>query len=324
MTARTELRTARSRLDELDDESETAPGGDSTAATLTATRLASRAEFWRSRYEETRERLAKLWLAFKDAEVELRELKEGRSDGAPADDRPSAAAGPPTVTVPVRVFYEEAVKARSQEPFRHEDYTLYTRQVRLKGGRDQQIYFFGRHPPKRAQAVPMPEGYVMEVSRRTGLPFLRKSDHPAPEDVHPKLEPQCEALTAAGTQCRNSSRHGSKYCASHEGYHPPSPAAVLAKVDTAPRDGQARDTTPATRGRPSTQAAPVSTASELVQCAAVTTGGKQCKNSARLGSRYCAAHRGYQPRTVKGLVEAQDTSPRTRGAPDTLPVLRKT
>jgi hypothetical protein len=31
---------------------------------------------------------------------------------------------------------------------------------------------------------------------------------------------RCLALTQAGTQCRNGSREGSKYCAAHKGYQP--------------------------------------------------------------------------------------------------------
>src|ERR1041385_4387414 len=31
------------------------------------------------------------------------------------------------------------------------------------------------------------------------------------------------------------------------------------------------------------------------QCAALTADGKQCRNSARGASKYCASHKGYQP-----------------------------
>lgn len=48
------------------------------------------------------------------------------------------------------------------------------------------------------------------------------------------------------------------------------------------------------------------------QCAALTADGKQCRNSARGASKYCASHKGYQPPALKGLaqrVEGESWSP---------------
>lgn len=79
------------------------------------------------------------------------------------------------------------------------------------------------------------------------------------------------------------------------------------------------------------------------QCSALTEEGKQCRNSAREGSKYCAPHFGYQPRTVRGAaqhIEGEDWDPnddltdaqsvkkadikaRVRGAKDTKPSVRK-
>jgi hypothetical protein len=39
------------------------------------------------------------------------------------------------------------------------------------------------------------------------------------------------------------------------------------------------------------------------QCAALTADGKQCRNSARGASKYCASHKGYQPPARKGLAQ---------------------
>ena len=39
------------------------------------------------------------------------------------------------------------------------------------------------------------------------------------------------------------------------------------------------------------------------QCAALTSDGKQCRNSARGASKYCAPHKGYQPPAMKGLAQ---------------------
>lgn len=39
------------------------------------------------------------------------------------------------------------------------------------------------------------------------------------------------------------------------------------------------------------------------QCAALTADGKQCRNSSRGASKYCASHKGYQPPAGKGLAK---------------------
>ncbi len=79
------------------------------------------------------------------------------------------------------------------------------------------------------------------------------------------------------------------------------------------------------------------------QCKALTDDGKQCRNSARGASKYCAPHKGYQPPTTKGLakriegkrwsatdkrtdrssVKGADTRAAVRKAPDTVVSVRK-
>lgn len=39
------------------------------------------------------------------------------------------------------------------------------------------------------------------------------------------------------------------------------------------------------------------------QCRALTADGKQCRNSSRGTSKYCASHKGYQPPATKGLAQ---------------------
>ncbi len=58
---------------------------------------------------------------------------------------------------------------------------------------------------------------------------------------------QCLAITAAGAQCRNTSRSGSKYCPSHRSYQPPTARLVAARRDTLPRVANAPDTLPSVR-----------------------------------------------------------------------------
>ncbi|MEM2934937.1 MAG: hypothetical protein QXF32_01045 [Candidatus Thermoplasmatota archaeon] len=53
-------------------------------------------------------------------------------------------------------------------------YTLYTRDVTLKGGKRQTIYFFSATKPKSGRPCDMPPGYKVVENPRTGLPFLKK------------------------------------------------------------------------------------------------------------------------------------------------------
>jgi len=75
--------------------------------------------------------------------------------------------------------------------------------------------------------------------------------------------------------------------------------------------------TPAPEPEP---AAPAPAAQEYQpQCSGLTEEGLQCRNSARAGSKYCSSHFGYQPRTVQGIHESRDTTPRFESSRDTTP-----
>ncbi len=58
--------------------------------------------------------------------------------------------------------------------FTHEGWTLYTRDVKLKGGRNQTIYFFSKRSPKSGTPCEKPANYTVGVNKRTGLPYLKK------------------------------------------------------------------------------------------------------------------------------------------------------
>jgi hypothetical protein len=53
-------------------------------------------------------------------------------------------------------------------------YTLYTELVHLRNGKNQIIYFFSKRKPKSGTPTTLPEGYLVEVSKRSGLPYLKK------------------------------------------------------------------------------------------------------------------------------------------------------
>ena len=64
-------------------------------------------------------------------------------------------------------------KSIEEEPYRYGEYTLYTKEVILRGNRKQRIYFFSKKEIKDAKPIPLPEGYEIKVNEK-GLPFLKK------------------------------------------------------------------------------------------------------------------------------------------------------
>ena len=58
--------------------------------------------------------------------------------------------------------------------YQHEGFTLYSKNVTLKGGRTQTIYFFSRRTPKSGVQAEIPPGMEVSTVARTGLPVLRK------------------------------------------------------------------------------------------------------------------------------------------------------
>jgi len=61
-----------------------------------------------------------------------------------------------------------------EEPYKYGEYTLYTKEVTLRGGRKQRIYFFSKKKQENAKPCPLPSGYEVLVNEKTGLPFLKK------------------------------------------------------------------------------------------------------------------------------------------------------
>ena len=66
-------------------------------------------------------------------------------------------------------------------PYNFGEYSLYARDVTLKNDNGtQRIYFFAKGEPRSGVPSPLPNGYKVEVSPRTGMPLLRKD----PTAVH--------------------------------------------------------------------------------------------------------------------------------------------
>ena len=67
-------------------------------------------------------------------------------------------------------FYQEV----ESMVYTYEGWTLYERDVTLKGGRKQKIYFFSKRTPKSGTPCDKPANYTVGVNKRTGLPYLKK------------------------------------------------------------------------------------------------------------------------------------------------------
>ena len=54
-------------------------------------------------------------------------------------------------------------------------YFLHTKEVTLKGGRLQRIYYFAKAVKPEDSIDAMPNGYQVSENTRTGLPMLKKA-----------------------------------------------------------------------------------------------------------------------------------------------------
>jgi hypothetical protein len=67
-----------------------------------------------------------------------------------------------------------AASAYSYTNKKGQTYYLHTRQVKLKNGRMQTIYFFARDI-RSGSLDAVPAGYTVVETKRTGMPVLKKS-----------------------------------------------------------------------------------------------------------------------------------------------------
>jgi hypothetical protein len=58
--------------------------------------------------------------------------------------------------------------------FKYEDWNLYYKDIKLKGGKTQRIYFFCKGKPKSGTPCDKPDNYFVSVNPRGGLPNLKK------------------------------------------------------------------------------------------------------------------------------------------------------
>ena len=59
-----------------------------------------------------------------------------------------------------------------------QEYFLHSKEVTLKGGRKQRIYWFSRQDKRKSEYEldEVPAGYEVGENTRTGLPYLKKTN----------------------------------------------------------------------------------------------------------------------------------------------------
>ena len=58
--------------------------------------------------------------------------------------------------------------------YHYGEYTLYTRDVKLRSGRIQTIYFFSKKLPENGVPCSKPDNYIVGTNPKTGMPYLKK------------------------------------------------------------------------------------------------------------------------------------------------------
>jgi len=56
----------------------------------------------------------------------------------------------------------------------YKDYTLYKRNVTLRGGREQTIYYFAKSTPKSGTPCDLPAGYKICENPKTKFAYIKK------------------------------------------------------------------------------------------------------------------------------------------------------
>lgn len=58
--------------------------------------------------------------------------------------------------------------------YERDGYTLYARQQLVRGERYQTIYFFSKRKPVVGEVTDVPDGYLVVMEKKSGIPYLRK------------------------------------------------------------------------------------------------------------------------------------------------------
>jgi len=78
----------------------------------------------------------------------------------------------------VKAYFKKGIDSgfpkKKEHAYTHGEYTLYTRDVTLRSGRSQTIYFFSKKIPEHGIPCDKPNDFTVGVNQRTGMPFLKK------------------------------------------------------------------------------------------------------------------------------------------------------
>ncbi|KKP36815.1 MAG: hypothetical protein UR27_C0013G0034 [Candidatus Peregrinibacteria bacterium GW2011_GWA2_33_10] len=66
--------------------------------------------------------------------------------------------------------------AYSYKNSKGQTYYLYNKDVTLKGGRIQRIYFFSKEENNEGSLEEVPQGFKVIENKKTGLPLLKKEE----------------------------------------------------------------------------------------------------------------------------------------------------
>ena len=60
------------------------------------------------------------------------------------------------------------------EIFKYGDYVLYQKKIKIDKDVERKIHFFSKVEPDDGVSVKLPEGYIVKVNKKTGVPYLRR------------------------------------------------------------------------------------------------------------------------------------------------------
>jgi hypothetical protein len=72
-------------------------------------------------------------------------------------------------------YYQDLDIQDESNFYEYKDYKLYFKIITLKGsGNKQTIYYFSKKNPKDGIPCSLPEGFKVEIIKKTGLPYLKR------------------------------------------------------------------------------------------------------------------------------------------------------
>lgn len=86
----------------------------------------------------------------------------------PKKDHPIVETGAVKDTEPTEALQGEG------KGYRHRGYTLYRKEIKLGPDKNRTINFFSKEKPDDGKPVQLPDGYEVNVNRKTGVPYIKR------------------------------------------------------------------------------------------------------------------------------------------------------